>query len=185
MIFAEAAGQIFQVAFVTDDIERSARHFAETARIGPWYFVESMKLPTSRHRGSSTPDLELAVAWAYCGTMMYEVVAQRDAGPSVYRDAVTDSGGYGLHHFAYLAPEFDREVSRLRSQGFEAAFEVKLGPEFHGKRVSYVDTRRSIGAMLEICEPCEPMQHMFKVMHTASAGWDGRDPFRPFSALPL
>lgn len=173
-------GSIFQTAFTTCNLEETVANFVDTLKIGPWFITESFPQPSIKYRGIETPGLETAIAWAYSGSMQYEIVMQTDAGPSVFRDTYENTG-HGFHHLAYFTEDFDAEQERFRGRGDAIAFEVLTGPELGGKRVFYADTRNLIGAMTEVGEYCEPIASLFARIHAASIGWDGKKPIRPLT----
>lgn len=175
-------GSIFQTAFTAKDLETSVAHFVETLKIGPWFCTDDFPQPLILHRGVETPGLKTAIAWAYSGTMQYEIIEQRDPGPSVFRDTY-ETTGHGLHHFAYFTERYDAERSAFVDKGAEIAFEVHTGPELGGKRVFYADTRASIGAMTEVGEYCDPVASLFARIYAASVEWDGRNPVRRLSEV--
>lgn len=170
-------GSIFQTAYTAKDLETTVAHFVDTLKIGPWFCTDDFPQPLIKYRGTETPGLKTAIAWAYSGTMQYEIIEQRDPGPSVFRDTY-ETTGYGFHHLAYFTENYEAERKRFVDKGAEIAFEVHTGPELGGKRVFYADTRSSIGGMTEVGEYCDPIASLFARMHALSQGWDGRDPIR-------
>jgi hypothetical protein len=113
---------------------------------------------------------------------MYEIIVQRDYGPSAFRDTVQERG-YGLHHYAYVTRDFDTEVGRLKAQGHDVVFEVWTGADLDFKRVSYFDTRHTVGAMTEVSEYCEPIINTFRAVRQKCIDWDGLRILRPLSEL--
>ena len=175
-------GTVFQIGIVGESIESCIADQVRTLNIGPWYTVERFIMPLQKYRGVETPGLHVDVAFSFLGDMMYEIVVQKDAGPSVYRDTI-DERGYGLHHLAYFTHDFDTEVERLKAQGYEAAFEVKTGPDLGNKRVTYMDTRVPLGVMLEVCEYSEQVLALFAKVQEKCRAWDGTHPIRRISDL--
>lgn len=178
----QALGQIYQMGFVHESLDSGIRHHIDALGIGPWYVAESFQMPHQTYRGTPTPDLDLTVAFSFLGDMMYELVVQKDAGPSVYRDMV-DECGYGLHHIAYFTRSFDKESSRLSALGYERTFEVTTGPELGSKRVTYFDSRKHLGVMIELCEQSDPVFELFSRIKEACQGWRGEDPVRQLASL--
>ena len=177
-----AVGSVFQIGYAALSIEEGIRHLSDTLRIGPWYTVDSFKMPLQKYRGLETPDLDVSVAFSFLGDMMYEIVVQKDSGPSVYRDTI-DERGCGLHHVAYFTHDFDGEIERLKGKGYIPAFEVRTGEDLGRKRVTYMDTRVQLGAMLEVCEYSETVIDLFVKIQEQCADWDGTNPVRDLSDL--
>jgi hypothetical protein len=175
-------GAIFQTAFTSSDLEATVTHFVDTLKIGPWFWTDTFHQPMIKYRGIETPGLQVAIAWAFSGPMQYEIIVQKDSGPSVFRDAY-ETTGYGLHHLAYFTDDFDAEQERFRADSVAIAFEVQMSPELGGKRVFYADTREKIGVMTEVGEYCDPVATMFARMHAESVGWDGKRPIRSLSDI--
>lgn len=176
------AGSVFQLGFTTKNLHETLAHFVDNLGIGPWFVAEDFAQPLMIHRGTETPDLQTAVGFGYWGDMQYEIVEQRDAGPSVFRD-VYETTGYGFHHMAFFTEDYDKQRQHFVDKGAEIAFEARTVPELGGKRAFYADTRSTLGVMTEVGEYCEPVASLFVRMHEASQGWDGRDPYRPITSL--
>ena len=136
-----------------------------------------------RYRGRATPGLEVTLAWAYSGALQYEIVVQHDDGPSVFRDVV-EQRGYGFHHFGRFTTNFDAEVEQLTKLGHEKAFEAQAGEVLDFARVVYLDTRDTIGAMLEIAEYRDLIANLYRQIQAASVNWDGKDPIRHIGVGP-
>lgn len=175
-------GSIFQTAFTARNLETAVAHFIDTLKIGPWFCTDDFPQPRIEYRGIATPGLKTAIAWAYSGDMQYEIIEQRDPGPSVFRDTY-ETTGYGFHHLAYFTENYDEERKRFVDKGAEIAFEVHTGPELGNKRVFYADTRNAIGAMTEVGEYSDTIGSLFARMHVASRGWNGHNPIRPLADL--
>jgi hypothetical protein len=173
---------IYQIGYICENLEASIRHQIDILGTGPWYVAESFKMPVQRYRGRDTPDLDIAVAFSFLGDMMYELIVQNDAGPSVYRDTAGERG-YGLHHIAYFTKDFDKECRRLLDLGHDRAFEVTTGTDLGCKRVTYFDTRAHFGAMLEVCEHSDEVVELFSRIKENCTNWDGSEPFRALSDL--
>jgi hypothetical protein len=174
----QSIGKIFQVAYVEPDMEAAIDRFVKTLGVGPWFVGKRPKTAVVRYRGRETPDLDVSIAWAYSGTLQYEIVVQHDDGPSVFRE-VAEERGYGPHHYASMTKDFDVEFERLSKLGFEPVYEGKVGQGPGSVRVAYMDTRKALGGMMyELAEYSEPMAQMFRSYQLASIDWDGKDPIR-------
>jgi Glyoxalase/Bleomycin resistance protein/Dioxygenase superfamily len=169
---------IIQVAFTVENIAESMETFTRQMNIGPWFLIEHFSFDWLRYRGEPS-DIDITIALANSGHMMFELIQQNDQKPSVYREAIA-SRGYGFHHWAVASPaaEYDAELERYRQQGFELALECAVGV---GGRAAYVDTFPRLPGMIELIEVTPAVEALFNHIHQASVGWDGTNAVRSLS----
>jgi hypothetical protein len=108
--------------------------------------------------------------------MMFELIQQHDAQPSVYRETIQQRG-YGFHHWAIAAaPErYDAVLAGYRQQGLQLSLEAMVSI---GARAAYVDTSAELGGMIEVIEVTPVVEGLFTHIHQTSVGWDGSSPVR-------
>ncbi len=81
---------------MVENIALAMRDFTDRLKVGPW-FVSGPFVPAKGvYRGAPT-DMRLTLAVGFAGHMMFEVIEQHDAKPSVYREMI-ETRGYGFHH---------------------------------------------------------------------------------------
>jgi hypothetical protein len=163
---------LFQAAWVVNDLEKSIRHWLATTGIGPFFVVPHAKVERILYRGAPAT-LDMSVGIAQAGPIQIELIQQHNDGPSAYRD-MYPKGQEGFHHLCTMTNSFDADVDRYRSQGCAAATQGAFGD----MRFVYVDTRASLGHMTEIIEDRDSIKKMFKLIADAAVGWHGDDPIR-------
>lgn len=141
-------GNILQTAFTVPALIPAIEDFGKRLNIGRWFVSRTMPFSKTIYRGRPTT-LKLAVALAFQGEMMYELIEPQSNDPSVYKDTI-DRTGFGFHHFAIVSPAIDDEIARYRDEGCELAFEGYYGGS--GRAVAYLDTRRILPGMLEVLQ---------------------------------
>ncbi|MCY1239961.1 Glyoxalase/Bleomycin resistance protein/Dioxygenase superfamily protein [compost metagenome] len=111
--------------------------------------------------------------------MQVELIQTRNDVPSMYRDFL-QAGRTGLQHVAYWTADYDADLARLTAQGFKPVMSGEVGER---GRFIYFDTEYHPGTVIELSEVAGPKGKMFDLIRSASEGWDGRDPVRPFPDL--
>jgi hypothetical protein len=174
--FGQPQTGVFQMAYVVEDIDASMRRWAEQLDVGPWFLLEHFTGERASYRGAPA-EADVALAMAFAGHMLVELIQPNDDKPSVYREAI-EQRGYGFHHFGVGTLDYDGELARHLEQGHELAFEAWVPT---GGRVGYVDTTAELPGYLELIEMDEPTDTAFTRFYAQSLGWDGSDPVRPFA----
>lgn len=178
MQIGQPVGGVVQMAYVVEDIQRSMLEFSDRLGIGPWFVSGPFVPPEGRYRGEPT-DMSLTLAVAFSGHVTVELIQQHDNKPSVYQETVAKSG-YGFHHWAITARDFDAEVEKYQSQGYEVAF-TDRSPR--GVRIAYVDFRGELPGMLEIIELTDALDAVYAGMYDIARDWDGSAPIRPAQSV--
>jgi hypothetical protein len=171
-------GDVRQIGYVVEDIEKAMRYWAETLGIGPWFYAEKIVDQDFYYRGQPSPIIR-SVALANSGPLQMELVQQRNRAPSMYLDFL-DAGRTGVQHFAYWTTTFDEHMARATAHGMTVAMGGQVGA--NGRYV-YFDCEYHPGTVIELSEVNGPKGTLFKMIRDASEGWDGNDPVRPFPDL--
>ena len=137
---------IYQTGYVVNDLDEAVERWRQTTGIGPFDFIRHVQVNDGRYRGQPT-SIDFSVAVAQTATMQIELIEQHDKLPSCYRDVYGD-GGEGLHHVAILADDYDGDLARYHAAGHASAF----AGTYQGTRFVYVDTRSTLGIMVELVE---------------------------------
>lgn len=170
---------IIQVAHTTDNIEKSMEEWTSRLHIGPWFLFEHFQFQWLKYRGQPS-DLDVTIALANSGGMMFELIQQNDALPSVYRE-VKEVRGNGFHHWAVAArPEEYESVLDGYVKGGDSL--VLEGAVAIGARAAYVDCLKTLGGMIEVIEVTPAVEGLFTMIQQASVGWDGAAPVRVLQA---
>ncbi len=172
------SGGVRQNGYVVRDIEAAMRHWSDVVGVGPWFFVERAPIREFRYRGAPS-QVELAIALANSGDLQIELIEARNDAPSMYRDFL-QAGNEGLQHVAYWTESFADDKARLLAAGYRIGHEGLIGD--YGPFV-YFDTGAHPGAVVELSDVGGSKARLFAHIAAAAAGWDGRDPVRPFPAV--
>ena len=94
--------------------------------------------------------------------------------PSALRDCFA-AHETGLHHVACFVPDLAAAVAGFASRGVSAALEARTTT---GVSFAMLDTRRSLGHMLELYEPGEALTRFYAFIRRKAVDWDGSEPLR-------
>lgn len=138
---------IFQVAFVTDDIEKTKRWFAEMFSMEvPQTIVTAPRAESQTEYNGSPSDARCKLAFFEFGNVTVELI-EPDEKPSCWRD-VLEQKGPGFHHFAFKIKGMKDKIAAFEKDGYPL---VQRG-EFQGGRYAYLDTQKGFGALVELLE---------------------------------
>ena len=174
--FGKPVGSVMQVAYVVDDLEKAALHWANNLNIGPWVIMEHFPAENMKYYGEETA-IDISLAMAFTDTMSFELIVQNDDAPSVYKDVVEKHGYGAFHHWAVTTDTFDADVEKYLSDGAKIAFSGEVVPVGR-KRFAYVDTQGTLPGMIELIELSDGVEELFAGIKAQADGWDGRDPIR-------
>ena len=170
--------KIVQICYVVVDLTEACRRFNALLGIGP--FVGSEEVVTignHLYRGKPAPPMCLSGAFVQSGDVAIELVQIHGEGPSAYHDSFPD-GGEGIHHVAVICDDYAMRRDELIAQGYAIASEFEgVG----GKKVCYVDTRETLGHMLELCTDRPELRAWYRQTREAAERWDGRELLIPRS----
>lgn len=143
-----AAGPIFQVAWVVDDIAAATKEFTDCYGVAEWLRIPGVRFgPESCTYRGKPADYTIDVALGYAGGQQLELIAPV-AGENLYTEMLRTSGP-GLHHVAWVPEDYDAALAAAEAAGREilqqGAFEG-VGMEFAylggGPFGSYVELMR-------------------------------------------
>lgn len=170
--------EVVQYAYTVDDIYSAMRDYVNQLGIGPWFVFENFSFETLVHRGRPS-GLSITLALASSNGAIIELIQQTCDSPSVYKEVV-DKRGHGFHHWGIIAQQgkYDSQIEIYNQHGYPTAVEAKLGI---GGRAAYVDSTRTLGAMIEVIEDTIAIRELFSAISSATHDWDGTDPVRRFT----
>jgi hypothetical protein len=174
--FGQPDNGIIQMAYVVEDIHQAMDAWVKKLNVGPWFLLDSFTGVDALYRGQPT-DASVSIAMSFAGHMMVELIQEHRKVPSVYREAI-EQRGYGFHHWGLASKDFDREVERYRTSGYDMAFHARVPT---GGRVAYMDTTRDLPGMVELIELGASFDSVFSRFHRATIDWKGDSPVRPFA----
>ena len=163
---------IFQTAWVVDDVESACDSWTKNFGVGPFYVFEFGDTFTDVLYRGKPGKFHILLALAQAGQTQIELI-QPIVQESVYRDSV-DSGTTGFHHVCAWTNDLDADLAKFREIGCASVFSATNGDT----RFAYFDTRRYIGCMFEIVDRNEEIEELFKMVADASISWDGTNPIR-------
>ena len=165
---------IFQNAWVVDDLEHTCHDWIKTFGIGPFFITEypAGTFKTITYRGQPA-DLSMRVALAQAGPVQIELI-EPWSSPSVYRDSVPAGSGSTMHHLGAWSDDFEGDLIRYQELGCEA---ITIG-KTASTNFAYLDTRAHLGCMLEIVTKTSAVQARFAKIAAAAENWSGERPLR-------
>src|SRR5258708_7461142 len=118
-------GKVCQNGYVVRDIDAALKFWTEVLRVGPFFYVPSVKVDWFRYRGTASP-VEMSIALANSGDLQIELIQQRNDAPSMYRDFL-DRHGEVLQHMSYWSTDYQALYDRALAAACVVAHEAQIG----------------------------------------------------------
>ena len=166
-------GPLRQMGFVVRDIERAMRHWIDVCGVGPWFYADRLPLTAFSHRGARHDDIHVSVALANSGDVQIELIQQRCATPSMYRDFL-EAGHEGLQHWSSWPEDYDARLDRALANGYAVGQE---GDSPRGRFV-YLAEEGHPGTVIEMAHLTPARRRIFDEIRAAAQDWDGTEPIR-------
>ncbi|MBA4007199.1 MAG: hypothetical protein C0486_00245 [Erythrobacter sp.] len=164
-----------QLAYKVNDLEAAAAAHHRRFGSGPFFVLRHVALASSVHRGVERA-FDHSSAYGQWGGVMVELVVQHNPDDSALHEMFPyGSGAEGLHHAALFVDDLEAEIARFAAEGAPLA---QLSVTSGGTAFAFVDTRSSLGHMLELYEPTAQLTGFYDFVADAAKGWDGREPVR-------
>ncbi|WP_285712649.1 VOC family protein [Erythrobacter oryzae] len=164
-----------QLAYKVNDLEAAAAAHHRRFGSGPFFVLRHVALASSVHRGVARP-FDHSSAYGQWGSVMVELVVQHNPDDSALHEMFPHgSGREGLHHAALFVDDLEAAIARFASVGAPLA---QLSVTQGGTAFAFVETRASLGHMLELYEPTEQLTAFYDFVAAAAQGWDGKDLIR-------
>lgn len=164
-----------QLAYKVNDLEAAVAAHHRQFGSGPFFVLRHVELATSVHRGAEQA-FDHSSAYGQWGSSMVELVVQHNPeGSALHEMFPYGSGREGLHHAALFVDDLDAAIARFESDGAPLA---QLSVTAGGTAFAFVDTRASLGHMLELYEPTAQLTGFYDFVAAAAQGWDGHDLLR-------
>lgn len=141
--------KIYQIAFITRDLEKSMRAWVENLGIGPWTVLtftdQSLKYLEVAGREVTEP-FKFLIAISWVGEMQLEII-QPVYGPTIYEDHLVRKGE-GLHHIKeqVLDDRIEAVLSDYRSKGIGVMQTGQFDVDTH----YYMDTEPKLDFIYEL-----------------------------------
>lgn len=166
---------IVQMCWVVDDIDAAAARWVQTMGAGPFFRIPHIRLDELTYRGKPAT-LDQSSAVGQWGAVQVELFQQHCDSPSGAREMFA-AGQSGIQHLTWFASDLDAETRRLNAMGFDTVMTCRL-PTVGGMRLAWYDTRRVLGAMVEVYEESDLMRRFYRRVARAAEAWSGQDPIR-------
>jgi hypothetical protein len=132
---------IFQLAWITTDVDRAVEVFREEQGIESIGVFKGFELPVA----NSEP-LVIDVGLCYVGDMQFEIIQPVSGPADLYSRHLPANGEFSLqyHHMCSVldsAEEYDRVLENYRKRGVTIEVEGGFG---EGGRFFYADTRNTV-----------------------------------------
>jgi catechol 2,3-dioxygenase-like lactoylglutathione lyase family enzyme len=138
---------IFQVAFITDDIEKTKTWMAEffDMPVPETRVTDPLSRSEAEYKGKPT-EARGKLAFFNFGNTTLELI-EPDSEPSCWREFL-DRNGPGFHHFAFKVKGMKDKIATFEKSGYPL---LQKG-EFEGGRYAYFDTEKQLGSLIELLE---------------------------------
>ncbi|HZP21492.1 MAG TPA: VOC family protein [Bauldia sp.] len=138
---------VFQVAFVTNDIEKTKAWCAEFFGIAPppTIVTDARDRAETEYLGAPS-GARAKLAFFEFGNTTLELI-EPDGEPSCWREFL-DRNGPGFHHFAFKIRGMKEKIATFAQAGIP----LLQSGEFTGGRYAYIDTEPHLGALIELLE---------------------------------
>jgi hypothetical protein len=160
-----------QIAFMVDDLERAALHWAETHGAGPFFIAKSAGVEDVRGADGSPAVYEHGIALGQWGSQMVELVQLYRVEPAPVAEIMDVSG---FSHIAYFTEDSEAEAARLEAAGAPLLLSMNFGET----RIRFHDARSTTGFIVEHYECMGAVEAAYRSVAEAAEGWDGSDPLR-------
>ena len=167
-------GKVCQNGYVVRDIAAAMKFWTEVLRVGPFFYVPSVKVDWFKYRGADSA-VEMSIALANSGDLQIELIQQRNDAPSMYLDHLK-AHGEGLQHMSYWSTDYQALYDRAIAAGFVVGHEGQIGGE--QGRFAYFETTGHAGTVVEISDISGGKGRFFQHVRKVAETWDGSDPVR-------
>lgn len=170
-------GDMRQVGIVVSDLDRALRHWVDVCGVGPWFHTERLAFTAFSYGGQRYDDIHVSAAFANSGEVQVELIQQRCATPSMYRDFLA-TGREGVQHWSSWPENYDEVYRRALETGYTVGQE---GASNRGRFV-YFKQEGHAGSVIEMAHMTPARRTAFDFVRAAARDWDGS---RPVRSLPV
>jgi len=144
-VLAELAPHYFQIAYVVRDIAEGEAFFQKTMGVKKFTRLENITFAEGCEMRGKPADCTAHLSLGYLKDIQLELI-EHVRGESLYREFL-DQKGPGLHHVAFLVPDFGQTIADLQSGGLPLAAHGSIGP---GNEFAYFDCEGPGFSVIEI-----------------------------------
>jgi methylmalonyl-CoA/ethylmalonyl-CoA epimerase len=144
-----ATRKIYQIAWVTRDIEKSLKAWVENLKVGPWkvFSFTDQTVKNLKVGGAAVSEpFKFLIAISRIGDMEVEII-QPVYGPMIY-EGFLEERGEGLHHVKEKIEEkdFQRVLDGYKALDIEVTQTGQFFADFH----FYLDTEKKLAFVYEL-----------------------------------
>lgn len=177
MIF-QSEKPIIQIAYAVEDVRQAAQIWSEKFNIGPFYVNEHIPLANSYVRGAPEP-FDHSSAYGWKENLMIELIC--DHAQKLSPSAVSPEKPFsGIHHVAWIAPDFEAECQALENQDCLKVLSAQNGNET-GMKLAWFDPQNGMNHFYEIYEDTDDIREFYAFLSGKAKNWNGRNPVRDMS----
>jgi methylmalonyl-CoA/ethylmalonyl-CoA epimerase len=160
-------GDIRQLGYVVENLERSVQAWSERLGVGPWTIIRNIPLRCVYLGVETVPLIDIALG--YRGAMQIELIQQKNQAASPYRPYV-ERGEYGLHHTAFISTQMSEDLRRAEGAGLRLVCDIAMPS---GRYVYFEPAVPGERGLIELLEGTPMLLGMFEQGMRAAAQWQG------------
>ncbi len=164
-----APSTIVQNAYVVRDLEEACARFHRLFGIGPFVGGSPFELANHVYRGRPADAVFVKGVFVQSGSHNLELLQVLSGPPSAFHDMFA-SGEAGFHHVAEFCDDYRQRRDAWIQAGYEVASEFTLS---WGAQICYIDTRASLGHMIELYPEDPVIRDMYRQAREAPLRWTG------------
>jgi methylmalonyl-CoA/ethylmalonyl-CoA epimerase len=144
-VLADLAPHFFQVGYLVRNMDVAEEWFQRILGVPSFFRMENVEFGAGCTYRGKPADSAAHLSLGYLGDIQVELI-EPVRGRSLYTEFL-EKKGPGLHHLAFLVPDFDATVASLGQSGVEVVSEGQLGP---GSQFAYFDCQAEGCSVIEI-----------------------------------
>lgn len=161
-----------QEGIVIRDIEGAMARWARVLGVGPFSYLPKVAIEDAWYRGDAIR-LDLAVAIAFRGDVMIELIQPLDDVRSPFTDFLSASGD-GLQHHGFYPDDQQAAERHVEAQGL--AIEYRVTTPGAVRPTGFYSDRRNPGPMTELIEGGAAKRARYAPIRAAAGTWRAGDP---------
>ena len=167
---------IIQIAYAVKDVRKAASIWSQKFNIGPFFVNEHIKISnTLVNKKKSEFDHSSAYGWKE--NMMIELICDHQI-----QDIPSNSSSIGIHHIAWIAPDFEKEREILNKEGCEEVLSANAGHR-NGMKFAWFYPGKEVNHFYEIYEKSDDINNFYSFLYEQSKSWKGENPIRNISDI--
>ena len=167
---------IIQIAYAVKDVRKAASIWSQKFNIGPFFVNEHIKISnTLVNKKKSEFDHSSAYGWRE--NIMIELICDHQI-----QDTPSNSNSSGIHHIAWIAPDFEKEREILNKEGCEEVLSANAGHR-NGMKFAWFYPGKEVNHFYEIYEKSDDINNFYSFLYEQSKSWKGENPIRNISDI--